>query len=157
MERFDSKFHEKYTVLKKRKLLDEGLERKREAELKELYDAMKDWVSELKKDNAELNDKLMEKQDELEKARQEFLEDILTRDTEILRLKQLLDEKAEKNNSTASGFHCLTPEAILENSTSMSPKRKTPLSHGKEKRVQLSENAPHSSPAKESQEVSLET
>ncbi|NP_001136861.1 uncharacterized protein LOC100217013 [Zea mays] len=153
MERFDSKFHEKYTVLKKRKLLDEGLERKREAELKELYDAMKDWVSELKKDNAELNDKLMEKQDELEKARQEFLEDILTRDTEILRLKQLLDEKAEKNNSTASGFHCLTPEAILENSTSMSPKRKTPLSHGKEKRVQLSENAPHSSPAKESQEL----
>ncbi|XP_008672279.1 uncharacterized protein [Zea mays] len=114
---------------------------------------MKDWVSELKKDNAELNDKLMEKQDELEKARQEFLEDILTRDTEILRLKQLLDEKAEKNNSTASGFHCLTPEAILENSTSMSPKRKTPLSHGKEKRVQLSENAPHSSPAKESQEL----
>jgi hypothetical protein len=79
------------------------------------------------------------------------------RDAEILRLKQLLDEKAEKNNSTASGFHCLTPEAILENSTSMSPKRKTPLSHGKEKRVQLSENAPHSSPAKESQEVSLET
>ena len=88
----------------KRKLLDEGMERKREAELKELYDgispgrtylraglnlggvmgmggrvlgeacsfspaliffpfcfdvaAMKDWVSDLNKNNAELNEKL---------------------------------------------------------------------------------------------------
>jgi len=89
-------------VPQKRKLLDEGMERKREAELKELYDgispgrtylragldlggamgmggrvlgeacsfspalifffllyaAMKDWVSDLNKDNAELNEKL---------------------------------------------------------------------------------------------------
>lgn len=132
MEQLDYKFHEKYTALKKRKLLDEGLERKREAELNELYDAMKDWVSELRKDNAELNEKLVEKQDELEKARQEFLEDIRTRDAEILKLKQLLDEKAEKNNSTATGFPCLAPEAVLENSTPLSPKRKSPFSHGKQ-------------------------
>ncbi|CAD6245784.1 unnamed protein product [Miscanthus lutarioriparius] len=153
MERLDSKFYQKYTALKKRKLLDEGLERKREAELKELYDAMKDWTSELKKDNDELKEKLVDKEDELEKARQEFLEDIRTRDSEILRLKQLLDEKAEKNNSTATGSPGLTPEAILEKSTPMLPKRKTPLSHGKVKRVQLIENAPHSSPTEESQEL----
>jgi hypothetical protein len=79
------------------------------------------------------------------------------RDSEILRLKQLLDEKAEKSNSKATGLLGRTPESILENSTPMSPKRKTPLSHGKVKRVQLSENAPHSSPTEESQEVSLET
>ena len=79
------------------------------------------------------------------------------RDTEILRLKQLLDKKAEKNNSTATGSPGLTPEAILEKSTPMLPKRKTPLSHGKVKRVQLIENAPHSSPTEASQEVSLET
>ncbi|CAD6232002.1 unnamed protein product [Miscanthus lutarioriparius] len=153
MERLDSKFHGKYTALKKRKLLDEGMERKREAELKELYDAMKDWISDLNKNNAELNEKLVEKQDELEKTRQEFLEDIHTRDSEILRLKQLLDEKAEKSNSKATGLLGRTPESILENSTPMSPKRKTPLSHGKVKRVQLSENAPHSSPTEESQEL----
>ncbi|AQK89334.1 titan9 [Zea mays] len=152
MEQLDYKFHEKYTALKKRKLLDEGLERKREAELNELYDAMKDWVSELRKDNAELNEKLVEKQDELEKARQEFLEDIRTRDAEILKLKQLLDEKAEKNNSAATGFPCLAPEAVLENSTPLSPKRKTPFSHGKVKRVQLSEDVHHSSPAEEKSE-----
>jgi len=96
MERLDSKLHQKYTALKKRKLLDEGLERKREAELKELYDAMKDRISELEKDNDELNEKLADKEDELDKARQEFLEDIRTRDGEILRLKQLLDKKSEK-------------------------------------------------------------
>ncbi|OQU80783.1 hypothetical protein SORBI_3007G184100 [Sorghum bicolor] len=115
----------------KRKLLDEGLERKREAELKELYDAMKDRISELEKDNDELNEKLADKEDELDKARQEFLEDIRTRDGEILRLKQLLDKKSEKNNSTATGSPGLTPRAILENPTPMAPKSKTPLSHGK--------------------------
>ncbi|KAG0524262.1 hypothetical protein BDA96_07G195700 [Sorghum bicolor] len=153
MERLDSKLHQKYTALKKRKLLDEGLERKREAELKELYDAMKDRISELEKDNDELNEKLADKEDELDKARQEFLEDIRTRDGEILRLKQLLDKKSEKNNSTATGSPGLTPRAILENPTPMAPKSKTPLSHGKVKRVQLIEIAPHSSPTEESQEL----
>jgi hypothetical protein len=79
------------------------------------------------------------------------------RDGEILRLKQLLDKKSEKNNSTATGSPGLTPRAILENPTPMAPKSKTPLSHGKVKRVQLIEIAPHSSPTEESQEVSLET
>ena len=79
------------------------------------------------------------------------------RDSEILRLKQLLDEKAEKSNSKSTGLVVRTPESILENSIPMSPKRKTPLSHGKVKRVQLSENAHHSSPAEEPQEVRLET
>jgi hypothetical protein len=74
------------------------------------------------------------------------------RDAEILKLKQLLDEKAEKNNSAATGFPCLAPEAVLENSTPLSPKRKTPFSHGKVKRVQLSEDVHHSSPAEEKSE-----
>ncbi|CAN6273289.1 unnamed protein product [Urochloa humidicola] len=72
----ERKFYDKYTALKKRKLLDEGLERKREAELKELYDALKDWVGGLEKDKEELSEKLANKEDELEKARQDFLEDI---------------------------------------------------------------------------------
>lgn len=78
------------------------------------------------------------------------------RDSEILRLKQqFLDEMAEKNNSTATVSPDLAPEVILENSTPIVPKRKTPPSLSKVKRVQLSENALHSSPAEESQEVSL--
>jgi len=72
----ERKFYEKYTSLKKRKLLDEGLERKREEELKELYDAMKDWVRGLEKDKEELSELLADNEDELEKARQDFLADI---------------------------------------------------------------------------------
>jgi len=70
------KFYEKYTSLKKRKLLNEGLERKREEELEELYNAMKDWVRGLEKDIEELSEKLADKEDEIEKARQDFLADI---------------------------------------------------------------------------------
>jgi len=99
--RMERKFYEKYTSLKKRKLLDEGLERKREEELKELYDAMKDWVRGLEKDKEELSELLADNEDELEKARQDFLADIRARDSEILRLKQLLDEKTEKKQ-----FYC---------------------------------------------------
>ncbi|RLM92358.1 hypothetical protein C2845_PM08G08470 [Panicum miliaceum] len=149
----ERKFYEKYTSLKKRKLLDEGLERKREQELKELYDAMKDWVRGLEKDKEELSEKLADKEDDLEKVRQDFLADIQTRDSEILRLKQLLDEKTEKNNSTARSVD-QTPEVIHENPTRMSPRRKTPQSNIRAKRVQLSENTaiPHSSLEEESQE-----
>ncbi|CAN6244939.1 unnamed protein product [Urochloa humidicola] len=132
----ERKFYDKYTALKKRKLLDEGLERKREAELKELYDALKDWVSGLEKDKEELSEKLANKEDELEKARQDFLEDIGARDTEILRLKNLLDEKTEKNNCTAPRSVDQTPGVIQENPTPVSPKRKTPQSNNT-KRVQL--------------------
>lgn len=153
MERLDSMFHQKYIRLKKQKLLDEGLEPKREAEYKELCDAMKDWICELKEDNDELNKKLVDKEDELEKARHEFLEDIRTRDSEILKLKQLLDEKTRKNNSTATVSSGRTTEAILDKSTPVSPKRTRPPSHGKVKRVQLVENAPHSSPTEECQEL----
>ncbi|RLM55929.1 hypothetical protein C2845_PM10G19630 [Panicum miliaceum] len=141
----ERKFYEKYTSLKKRKLLDEGLEQKREEELKELYDAMKDWVRGLEKDKEELSEKLADKEDELEKARQDFLADIWARDSEILRLKQLLDEKTEKNNSTATRSVDQTPELVHENPTRMSPRRKTPQSNMKAKRVQLSESTviPH--------------
>jgi len=78
------------------------------------------------------------------------------RDSEILRLKQLLDEKTEKNNSTATRSVDLTPEIIHENPTQISPRRKTPQSNIKAKRVQLSESTaiPHSSLEEESQEVS---
>jgi hypothetical protein len=77
------------------------------------------------------------------------------RDSEILRLKQLLDEKTEKNNSTARSVD-QTPEVVHENPTRMSPRRKTPQSNIRAKRVQLSENTaiPHSSLEEESQEVS---
>ncbi|KAF8724191.1 hypothetical protein HU200_021210 [Digitaria exilis] len=172
----ERKFYEKYTALKKRKLLDEGLERKREAELKELLDgkdrplnlggimrgrvlgeermflilhfdfvfgfndtAMKDWVSGLEKDKEELSEKLADKEDELEKTRQDFLADIRARDSEILRLKQLLDEKIEKNNSTATQSVKQT-QVIQENPTRVSPRRKTPQSSSKAKRVLWSEN-----------------
>nr|CAB3476855.1 unnamed protein product [Digitaria exilis] len=134
----ERKFYEKYTALK-RKLLDEGLERKREAELKELLDAMKDWVSGLEKDKEELSEKLADKEDELEKTRQDFLVDIRARDSEILRLKQLLDEKTEKNNSTATQS-VEQAQVIQENPTRVSPRRKTPQSSSKAKRVLWTEN-----------------
>ncbi|KAJ1283289.1 hypothetical protein BS78_03G117200 [Paspalum vaginatum] len=155
MERLDSKLYEKYTALKKRKLLDEGLQQKREAAHKELHDALKDRVSGLQKDKEELSEKLADKEDELEKARQDFLEDIRSRDSEILKLKQLLADMTEKNNSTVTGSADQTPEAILENPNPISPKRNTPLSDSNAKRVQLSENAtvPHSIPDEESLEV----
>ncbi|KAG2608040.1 uncharacterized protein LOC120668505 isoform X2 [Panicum virgatum] len=151
----ERKFYEKYTSLKKRKLLDEGLEWKREEELKELYDAMKDWVRGLEKDKEELSELLADKEDELEKARQDFLADIRARDSEILRLKQLLDEKTEKNNSTATMYDHQTPEVIHENPTPMLPRRKTPESNFKAKRVQLSKSTviPDSSLEEESQEL----
>jgi hypothetical protein len=78
------------------------------------------------------------------------------KDSEILRLKKLLDEQIEKNNSTATGSVDQTPEAIHEKPTEMSPRRKTPQSNINTKRVQLSENAsiPHRSLEEESQEVS---
>lgn len=100
------------------------------------------------------------------------------RDSEILRLKRLLDEKTEKNNSTATQSVEQTPEVIQEirmsprrnnstatrstlkviqkNPTRMSPRRKTPQTNSKAKRVQLSENTAisHSSREEESQEVS---
>ncbi|CAL4978375.1 unnamed protein product [Urochloa decumbens] len=150
----ERRFYDKYTALKKRKLLDEGLERKREAELKELYDALKDWVSGLEKDKEELSEKLANKEDELEKARQDFLEDIRARDSEILRLKKLLDEKTEKNNCTAPRSVDQTPGVIQENPTPVSPKRKTPQSNST-KRVQLNEHTviPHSCLEDESQEL----
>ncbi|CAO2207852.1 unnamed protein product [Urochloa humidicola] len=150
----ERKFYEKYTTLKKRKLLDEGLERKREAELKELYDALKDWVSGLEKDKEELSEKLADKEDELEKARQDFLQDIRARDTGILRLKKLLDEKTEKNNCTATRSVDQTPGVIQENPIPVSPKRKTPQSNST-KRVQLNERTviPHSSLEDKSQEL----
>ncbi|CAL4976887.1 unnamed protein product [Urochloa decumbens] len=150
----ERKFYEKYSALKKRKLLDEGLERKREAELKELYDALKDCVSGLEKDKEELSEKLADKEDELEKARQDFLEDIRARDIEILRLKKLLDEKTDKNNCTATRSVDQTPGVIQENPTPVSPKRKTPQSNST-KRVQLNERTVilHSSLEDESQEL----
>ena len=81
---------------------------------------------------------------------------LTAKDSEILRLKQLLDEKTEKNNSTATRSVDLTPEIIHENPTQISPRRKTPQSNIKAKRVQLSESTaiPHSSLEEESQEVS---
>ena len=81
---------------------------------------------------------------------------LTAKDSEILRLKQLLDEKTEKNNSTATKSMDQTPEAIHDNPTRISPRRKTPQSNIEAKRVQLSESnvIPHSSLEKESQEVS---
>jgi len=77
------------------------------------------------------------------------------RDSEILRLKQLLDEKTEKNNSTATMYDHQTPEVIHENPTPMLPRRKTPESNFKAKRVQLSKSTviPDSSLEEESQEL----
>lgn len=152
MERLDSKFHEKYNALKKRKLIDEGLQQKREAAHKELHDAMKDMVSGLQKDKEELSEKLADKEDELEKARQDFLEDIKSRDSEILKLKQLMVEMTEKNNSTTAGSTDQAPEVIVENPNPTSPKRKTPQSDSKAERAQLRENATvlHTSPVEES-------
>ncbi|CAO2162117.1 unnamed protein product [Urochloa humidicola] len=150
----ERKFYDKYTALKKRKLLDEGLERKREAELKELYDAFKECISGLEKDKEELSEKLANKEDELEQARQDFLEDIRARDTENMRLKKLLDEEAGKKNSADTRSVDQTPGVIQENPTRLSPTRKTPHSNST-KRVQLNEPTviPHSSLEEESQEL----
>jgi len=49
-----------------------------------------------------------------------------------------LDEKTEKNNSMATRSVDFTPEIIHENPTQISPRRKTPQSNIKAKRVQLS-------------------
>nr|CAB3474319.1 unnamed protein product [Digitaria exilis] len=150
----ERKFYDKYNAFKKRKLLDEGLERKQEEERKELYDAMKDWISGLEKDKEELNQKLSDKEDELDKARHDLLADIRARDSEILRLKQLLDEKTKTGNCTAIRSVEQTPEVIWENPTRISPRRKTKQSNIKEKRVHLNENTAisHSSHEEESQE-----
>ncbi|KAF8766267.1 hypothetical protein HU200_007781 [Digitaria exilis] len=155
----ERKFYDKYNAFKKRKLLDEGLERKQEEERKELYDAMKDWISGLEKDKEELNQKLSDKEDELDKARHDLLADIRARDSEILRLKQLLDEKTKTGNCTAIRSVEQTPEVIWENPTRISPRRKTKQSNIKEKRVHLNENTAisHSSHEEESQEVSCLT
>jgi hypothetical protein len=69
------------------------------------------------------------------------------KDSENLRLKKLLDEQIEKNNSTATGS--------VDHPIHMSPKRKSPVSNSNSKRVQLNENAsiPHSGLEEESQEV----
>ncbi|XP_062208428.1 uncharacterized protein LOC133909898 isoform X2 [Phragmites australis] len=141
MEKVHDMIYEKYNALKKRKLVDEVLEPKREAELKEFYDAMKEWVSDLQKEKEELYEKLGDKQDQLEKARMDYLEDIRAKDNEILRLKLLLAEKIDKNNSTATVSLNRTPEAIPENSTPILPAKKTPQSNSKAKRVRLSEKA----------------
>ncbi|CAO2198326.1 unnamed protein product [Urochloa humidicola] len=150
----ERKFYDKYIALKKRKLLDEGAERKRESELKELYDVMKECISGLEKDKEELSEKLANKEDELEKARQDFLEDIRARDTENFRLKKLLDEKTVKNNSADTRSVDQTPGVIQENPTRVSPTRKTPQSNSS-KRVQLNEPTviPHSSLEEESQDI----
>ncbi|KAF8748425.1 hypothetical protein HU200_012915 [Digitaria exilis] len=98
---------------------------------------MKDWISGLEKDKEELNQKLSDKEDELDKARHDLLADIRARDSEILRLKQLLDEKTKTGNCTAIRSVEQTPEVIWENPTRISPRRKTKQSNIKEKRVTL--------------------
>jgi len=62
--------------------------------------------------------------------------------------------RPKKNNSTATKSMDQTPEAIHDNPTRISPRRKTPQSNIEAKRVQLSESnvIPHSSLEKESQE-----
>ncbi|WVZ90195.1 hypothetical protein U9M48_036521 [Paspalum notatum var. saurae] len=155
MERLNSKLYEKYNALKKRKLLNEGLRQKWEAAHKELHDAMKDRVSGLQKDKELLSEKLVDKEDELEKARQDFLEDIRSRDNEILKLKQFMADMTKKNNSTATGSVDRTLEAILENPNPIPPKRNAPQSDSNANRAQLSENATvhQSSPEEESPEL----
>jgi len=55
--------------------------------------------------------------------------------TQPIWFKQLLDEKTEKNNSMATRSVDFTPEIIHENPTQISPRRKTPQSNIKAKRV----------------------
>jgi len=63
--------------------------------------------------------------------------------------------RPKKNNSTATRYDHQTPEVIHKNPTPMSPRRKTPQSKIKAKRVQLSESTviPHNSLEEESQEL----
>uniref|UniRef100_A0A0E0JGY5 DUF7806 domain-containing protein n=1 Tax=Oryza punctata TaxID=4537 RepID=A0A0E0JGY5_ORYPU len=147
MEQLNAKLYDKYTALKKRKLLDEGLDQKRAADIKELQQAMKDWVAELQSENERLIAKLTQKEQQLVEAQTLLLDE--TRKTkelnsENLRLQCLLAEKNDANH-TATGSPDRTTEMILENQTPISPVKKTPKSNSRERNMRSIEKAivPH--------------
>uniref|UniRef100_A0A0A8YZF9 DUF7806 domain-containing protein n=1 Tax=Arundo donax TaxID=35708 RepID=A0A0A8YZF9_ARUDO len=97
----------------------------------------------------------MDKQDQLERALMDHHEDTRAKENEILRLKLLLAEKTDKNNSKATESVNRTPEDLPENSTPILPAKKIPQSNSRAKGVRLSEKAipPCSSSEEEAQEL----
>uniref|UniRef100_A0A0E0DZT0 Uncharacterized protein n=1 Tax=Oryza meridionalis TaxID=40149 RepID=A0A0E0DZT0_9ORYZ len=143
MEQLNAKLYHKYTALKKRKLLDEGLDQKRAADINELRQAMKDWVAELQSENERLVAKLTQKEQQLVEAHTLLLDE--TRKTnelnsEILKLQCLLAEKNDANH-IATGSPDATAEMTIENQTPISPAKKTPKSNSRERNIRSIEKA----------------
>ncbi|XP_006644049.1 uncharacterized protein LOC102708379 [Oryza brachyantha] len=136
MEPLNAKLYDKYNALKKRKLLDEGLEQKRDADMKELHQALKDWISELQSENERLIAQLTQKEQQLVEAKTLLLDE--TRKTkelnsEILNLQCVLAEK--NDHHAASGSPATTTETILGNQTPISPTMKTAKSNSRKKNM----------------------
>ncbi|BAF19190.1 uncharacterized protein [Oryza sativa Japonica Group] len=143
MEQLNAKLYHRYTALKKRKLLDEGLDQKRAADINELRQAMKDWVAELQSENERLVAKLTQKEQQLVEAQTLLLDE--TRKTkelnsEILKLQCLLAEKNDANH-IATGSPDTTAEMTIENQTPISPAKKTPKSNSRERNIRSIEKA----------------
>ncbi|EAZ10467.1 uncharacterized protein [Oryza sativa Japonica Group] len=143
MEQLNAKLYDKYTALKKRKLLDEGLDQKRAADIKELQQAMKDWVADLQGENERLIAKLTQKEQQLVEVQTLLLDE--TRKTkelnsEILKLQCLLAEKNDANH-IATGSPDTTAEMIIENQTPIPPAKKTPKSKSRERNIHFIEKA----------------
>ncbi|KAG8045195.1 hypothetical protein GUJ93_ZPchr0008g11402 [Zizania palustris] len=159
MEQLNAKLYDKYTALKKRKLLDEDLERKRDADIKELFQAMKDWASEVQSENEQLVAKLAQKEQQLAEVRTLLLDETQKTkelDSEILRLQCRLAEKNDANQPTATESPIdTTPETIIENQTLVSHAKKISVSNKKKKNICSTEKDidPHSSFRDEDREL----
>ncbi|KAK3159902.1 hypothetical protein QOZ80_1BG0052580 [Eleusine coracana subsp. coracana] len=140
MEKLDDQIYKKYTALKKKKLLDDELARKREADYKKLCDALKGWVKDLEEKNEELRQEMSDMLEEHKKMKENILDEIRARDKEIVRLHLLLTEKTDINNSTAAESLNRTPETPLKNLTPILASEE-PQSNNKAKSMQLSEEA----------------
>uniref|UniRef100_A0A0D9UZJ4 DUF7806 domain-containing protein n=1 Tax=Leersia perrieri TaxID=77586 RepID=A0A0D9UZJ4_9ORYZ len=156
MEQLNTKLYAKYTALKKRKLLDEGLDQKREADIREFHQAMKDLVGEHEIQIETLSSELTQKEQQLVESQKIILDQTLKinkLDSEILRLQCLL---AEKNDAS---HHAATPdtttEMITENQTPLSRANGTPKSNSKRKSMRSTEKttASHGSFLEEAREL----
>ncbi|KAF0897850.1 hypothetical protein E2562_001577 [Oryza meyeriana var. granulata] len=144
MEQLNAKLYDKYKALKKRKLLDEGLDQKRSADIKELQQAMKDWVSELQSENERLIARLTQKEQQLVETQTLLLDKtrkIEELNSEMSRLQCLLAEKNDANHHTAIGSPDTAAEMILENQTPVSPAKNTPKSNIRERNMRSMEKA----------------
>ncbi|KAL6849957.1 hypothetical protein ACP4OV_020584 [Aristida adscensionis] len=136
---------EKPRVLKRKLMRDEDLERKREAQLKELYDALKDHVSELQKEKEELHKMLRDTQAELRQIRNDFLEDMEAKDrkimemeNEVTELKLLLAGKDDKSKSVSERSRDTAADVDLQSPSPISTTRKTRMSREKGEKAVVS-------------------